>query len=99
MISGERLQKLQGLRSYNSTAANILCNNVTLLTFLTSGLGRPSQATLAPRPGETFNQKKKKNQNGNKRTHRQPGKCDSKWHKKNRLNVEDQKDDGVKIIL
>src|SRR5437667_6397817 len=99
MISGERLQELQRLRRYNSTAANTLCNNVTLLTFLTSGLARPLQATLAPRPGETFNQKKQKNQNGNKRTHRQPGERDRKRHKKNRLDVEDQKDDGVEIIL
>src|SRR5207249_3999715 len=99
MISGERLQELQRLRRYNSTVANTLCNNVTLLTFLTSGLARPLQATLAPRPGETFNQKKEENQNGNKRTHRQPGERDRKRHKKNRLDIEDQKDDGIEIIL
>src|SRR6266496_2046556 len=75
-------------------------NNVTVLTLLTSAaLADPLQTTLAPCPRETFNQKKEKDQNGNKRTDRQRGKCDRKRHKKNRLDVEDQKDDCVEIIL
>jgi len=75
-------------------------NNVTFLTLLTSAaLARPLQTTLAPCPGETFNQKKQENQNGDERAHGQPGKCDREWHKKHRFDVEDQKDDCVKIIL
>ena len=74
-------------------------NNVTFLTLLTSAtLARPLKATLAPCPGETFNQKKQKNQNGNKRTDRQPGKCDRKRHKKNCLDVEDQKNAVKKLF-
>ena len=64
-------------------------NNVTFLTLLASAaLARPLQTTLAPCPGETFNQKKQENQNGDERAHGQPGKCDREWHKKHRFDVE-----------
>src|SRR5206468_5368946 len=75
------------------------CNNVTLLTFLTTVSARPLQATLAPCPDKAFDQQEQENQDGNKCADRQPGKCDGERHEKNRLHVEDQKNDGVKIIL
>jgi len=62
-------------------------------------LALPLQTSLAPRPDKPFDEQQKKNQDRDKRSDRQTGERDRKRHEKYGLNVEDQKEDGVEIIL
>src|SRR5262249_48226784 len=99
LAHGISLQKIQ--RLHCAPGRPQLCNNVTLLTFLTSApaLALPLQTTLAPGPDEAFDQEQEKNQNRDKCSDWQAGEADGKRHQKHRFNVEDQKDDGIQIIL
>ena len=62
-------------------------------------LALPLQTSLAPRPDKSFDEEQKKNQNRDKRPDWQTSERNGKRHEKYSLNVEDQKDYGVKIIL
>src|SRR5207249_8266144 len=48
---------------------------------------------------ETFNQQKQEHEDRDKRANRQTGERDRKRYQENRFHVEDQKNDGVEIIL
>ena len=96
---------LSSYKSYKVTSsqrviAHVECNNVTVLTLLTSAAANaPLQTTLAPRPDKTLDEQEQENQNGDERADRQSGKRDGKRHEKHRLDVEDQEDDGIQIVL
>ena len=64
-----------------------------------TALALPLQASLAPRPDKAFDEEQKKNQDRYERSDWQTSECDRKGHEKDGLNIEDQKHDGIKIVL
>ena len=64
-----------------------------------AALALPLQASLAPRPDKAFDEEQKKNQDRYERSDWQTSERDCKGHEKDGLNIEDQKHDGIEIIL
>src|SRR5881394_341566 len=75
------------------------CNSIRNPSSISLISPGPIYTTFAPRPNKTFNQQKQKHENRDKRADRQTGEGDRKRHQKDRLHVENQKNDRVEIIL
>jgi hypothetical protein len=74
--------------------------NVTPFAVLTiNALALPLQTSLAPSPDEAFEKEQKKNQDRDKPSDGQRSEGDRERHEKHRFHIEDQKDDGIQIVL
>src|SRR5439155_24932126 len=59
----------------------------------------PRQHPFLPCPDQSFSQQQQKYHHRNKRAGRQSGEGDRERQKEDRFHVEDQKDDGIEVIL
>src|SRR6185295_13375355 len=59
----------------------------------------PGQYSFDPGPGQPFGQQKQKDHHRQEGPDRQPGESNREGNQENCLDIEDQKNDGVEIIL
>src|SRR5436190_23767091 len=89
----------KGYIAARKLAALYQCNSFNFFNQRVRALALPLQTSLAPCPDKPFDEEQKKNKDRDKRSDRQTGECDRKWHEKHGLNVEDQKHYRIQIIL